>query len=350
MLIVSVDGDGAFRRVVGRTVRGVTDIVDLEGVGGLHHLLPQVDAGVGGLHRVGGHPVGTVPVLEPLDEGLVLRGVHGLVVVPGGQLALDVVRADALDLLLGDGHRHDRHGRSVQPDAVVLAEEGDVGVTVEGVEHRVRPGTLDAVGHGGEVGGAQRGVVLADDLHVVFLGVLLDDEVRGAGEDVVGAEQEERLRALLLPQVVQCGDDLLVGGGTGVEDVVGRFQPLVLHRVEQQRVVALEDRQHRLAGRRGPAAEDGGDAFLLDQSLGTLGEGGGFGRTVLLLDLEFLAEHTAVVVDLLDRHLQGLVDGGLADGHGAGQRVDQADLDRVARGVEAGLCIGGVITGAGSGA
>ena len=85
------------------------------------------------------------------------------------------------------------------------------------------------------------------DLHAVGRGVRLDDLVGGAREDVVAADQEDLLLALLL-EVVQAGDDLLVGGRAGVEDVRRLLQALVLHGVEQQRLVLLEDRQHRPCG------------------------------------------------------------------------------------------------------
>ena len=55
---------------------------------------------------------------------------------------------------------------------------------------------------------------------------------------------------------------------------------------------------------------------------------------------ELLAEHAAGRVDLLDGEQLGVPDGDLADGHGAGQRVEQADLDGVA-GPPAGASLGG---------
>ena len=85
-----------------------------------------------------------------------------------------------------------------QSHALVLPEECHVGVTVEGVEHRVGFGVADLVDDGGEFGGAQRGVVLALDLHAVGRGVGLDDLVGGAREHVVAAYQVDRLRALFL--------------------------------------------------------------------------------------------------------------------------------------------------------
>ena len=99
-------------------------------------------------------------------------------------------------------------------------------------------------------------------------------QVGRAREDVVGAEQVELLllAALLAQQPLDGGQDLLVRRGPGVDDVLGALVALVLHRVEEQAVVLLEDRQHVLAADRGPAAEDRRDLVLEEQLLGLFGE------------------------------------------------------------------------------
>ena len=222
---------------------------------------------------------------------------------------------------------------AVRP-VLVLLEERDVRVAVERVEHGVGVRALHLRDDGGEVGVAQRGVLLALDLHAVRRRVRLDDLVGGLREDVVATHQEEALGALLL-EVVERRHDLLVRRRARVEDVLRRLQALVLDRVEQQRVVALEDRQHRLARRRGPAAEHRGYAVAADQLLGLLGEHRGLGRAVLGHHGELLAEHATCGVDLVGRHLQRVVDRVLADRHRAGTRVQEPDLDRRSRGVDA---------------
>jgi hypothetical protein len=65
----------------------------------------------------------------------------------------------------------------------------------------------------------------------------------------------------------------------------------------------------------------------------------------ILDDLELLAEDAAVGVDLVGREGERVGDGLLGDGHGAGQRVEEADLDGVARGVDAALGGGGLAGG-----
>ena len=221
-----------------------------------------------------------------------------------------------------------------QADVLVLLEERDVGVTVEGVEHRVGAGALELVHDRREVGVAQRGVLLADDLDVVGAGPGDDLLVGRAREDVVGADQED-LRLALLLEVVHAGQDLLVGRRARVEDVRRRLQALVLDRVEQQGVLGLEDGEHRLARRGRPAAEHRGDAVGRDELLGLLREHGRLGGAVLGDDLELLAQDPAVGVDLLGGQVEGVADRLLGDGHGAGQRVEEADLDGVAGRVDA---------------
>ena len=92
---------------------------------------------------------------------------------------------------------------------------------------------------------------------------------------------------------VTAGNDLLVGRRGDVEDVLGRLQALVLDRVVQQAVQLLDDRQDRFATGRGPAAEDRGDLFVLDQQLGLFGERRPVGRAVLDDGHQLLAHDAA---------------------------------------------------------
>ena len=119
----------------------------------------------------------------------------------------------------------------------------------------------------------------------------------------------------------------------------------------------LDDRLDGLAGGRGPAAEDRGDAVLGEQLLGLLREGRPVGGAVFLDVLDLLAEDAAVGVDLVGGHVQHVGDGLLRDRHAAGEGVEEAELDRVAGGVDAALgCRGAgfgrrrVVAGAGAAA
>jgi hypothetical protein len=302
VVVLAVDGDGALGSVEGGAAGRLLDVGHVEGVGLLDHRLVEVERGVRRLHRVGGGLVLAVRRLVGRDELLVLRAVDGLVVVPGGELALEQVGAHRGDLLLGDRHRDHRClGEAL---VEVALEEGHVGVAVDGVEDRVGLGRDDLLDGRTPLGLTELLVLLADDLDVVGGRPLLDLVVGRAREDVVGPDQEERLDVLLGLQVLQARQDLLVGRRAGVEDVRRRLETLVLDGVEEQVVEALEDRQHRLARRGGPAAEDRRDAVGLDELLGLLREDVRLGGAVLLDDLELLAVDAASGVDLVGGHLE----------------------------------------------
>jgi hypothetical protein len=150
--------------------------------------------------------------------------------------------------------------------------------------------------------------------------------------DVVGTGQNPALDALFLGQIVDGRDGLLVRSGTRVKDVARGFFTLVLDRVEQDRIQLFEDRQDRLARRRGPATENGGNLVLRNQLAGLFGEQRPVGSRVDDDGFELLAEHATLLVLLGDEHQHDILEGGLRDGHGAGKRVQNTDLDGVVSG------------------
>ena len=159
------------------------------------------------------------------------------------------------------------------------------------------------------------------------LQVGLEDLVGRARIHVVGAFEHPALHADFLHQVVDRRNRLLVRRGAGVDHVLRRLLALVLHRVEEQAVVLLEHRQHRLPRHRRPAAEDDRDLVLLEQLARLLGEQRPVRRRIDDDRLELPAEQAALLVLLLDQHQDGVLQRRLADGHRAGQRVQDADLD-----------------------
>ena len=315
--------------------------VDVGRAGLLDRLGPHLEADVGGFHRVVGHALGVADEGVPLlDEGVIGIGLDAHEVVPGRQMADQGPGVEAGQLLLADGEGDDRD--LLGGDALVaqLLVEGDVGVAVDGRDHR---GLLALGGEGLHIGddglpvGVTEGRVVLHDVGVGdALGVQEgpQDLVGRARIDVVGAEQHEALgpAAVLAHQVLDRGDRLLVRRGAGVEDVAGTLLALVLHRVEEQAVQLLEDRQDRLARDRGPAAEDGGDLLLLQQLARLLGEERPVGGRIDHHGLDLLAEQPAALVDVVDHHQDGVLQGGLRDRHGAGQRMQDPDLDDVVGG------------------
>ena len=314
---------------------GGDDLVRVRGAGLFHRLDPEIEADVVGLHGVVGHPLGVLGERMPLlDEGGVGGGVHAHEVVPGRQVAHQGLGVDARKLFLahGEGHHRDVLGG----DALVtqFLVEGHVGIAVDGGDHGglLAGGAelLDIGDDGLPVGMTEGGVVDQDVFlrHPFALEVGLQDLVGGAGIDIVGPGQYPALHPLI-HEVVHRRDGLLVGRGAGVEDVLGRFLTLVLHGVEEQAVQFLEDRQHRLAGHRGPAAEDGGHLVLGQQLPRLLGEQGPVGRRVHHHGLELLAQQPTLFVLLRDQHQHGVLQRGLADGHGAGQGMQDTHLDGI---------------------
>src|SRR5699024_561209 len=142
-----------------------------------------------------------------------------------------------------------------------------VGIAIQSVKHGICVGVTHAVGDGGEVGGSQRRVVFADDFHTIGFGVVLDDGICSPWENIIGTDKEKAVQAVFA-QVIKSRDDLLVGGGAGVENIRRGLHALVLHRVEQQGVIALKDGEHCFAGGGGPSTKHGCNAFLLDEALG----------------------------------------------------------------------------------
>ena len=303
VVVFAIDGDRAFGGIERDAVGGAFDVIHGETLRLLDHFLPQVHGGVGGFHRVRGRSVMPVPGFEILHESPVFLVAQSLVVVPCGQLAFDVVRADRGDLFFRDGHGDDGKTARLQTRRLVFLEERDVGITVQRVDHGVSPRGLELIDDGAEVRGTHRRVFLSDDLHAIVFRIGAHDAVRGLGEHIIGSHKEQPSAALLL-EIVESGNDLLVRRRTRIEDIGAGLHAFILQRIEQQRIVRFEHRLHGFAGRGSPSAEHRRHAVLFDQGLGFLREHRRFGLAVLLHDFQFLAEHTALGVDLIDRHMQ----------------------------------------------
>ena len=148
---------------------------------------------------------------------------------------------------------------------------------------------------------------------------------------------------LLLVDPVQAGKDLLGGFLAGVDDVLGLLETFVEGRVVEHAVILFEHRQHRLAGRRGPAAHDRRDLVVDEKLLGLFREGRPIAGAVFLDDLDLAAEDAAGFVDLRDGELFGLDRAGFRNRHGAGGRMQDAAGDfsignRETCGVDRGGC------------
>src|SRR5690606_25080883 len=188
--------------------------------------------------------------------------------------------------------------------------ERHVGIAIDGGDHRgllAGGAELLDVGHDGlPVGMTERGVVDHDVVsgHALGLQVGLENLVGGAGVDIVGTGQHETLdaTALFAHQVIDRGDGLLVGRGTGVEHVLGRFFALILDRVEHHAVELFHHRQYRFAGHRSPTAEDYVDLFLGQQLTGLFREQRPVGSGIHYHGLQLLTQQATFLVLLLHHH------------------------------------------------
>ncbi len=337
-----VHGQGvAARRCEGLPGQGIAHLADVGATGLLDRLRPHVDADIGGFHRVvryrlvGARQALVLGVGLPLgDELLVDRILHRLEVVPGGQVTDQRFGVDAAQLLFADREGDHRHVGGFQALVGQFLVERHVGVAVDGRHHRCLAASGELLDVGDDslvIAVAEGGVDLFD---VRFRHALADQEgaqnlVGGARIDVIGAQQEEALgaAAILAHQVFHRRDGLLVRRGAGVEDVRRELFAFVLHGIEQQAVEFFIDRQHGLARHAGPAAEGHRDLVLGEQLAALLGEQRPVRGRVDHHRLELLAEHAAVGVDLVDGHQRHVLERGLGDGHGAGQRMQDTDLD-----------------------
>jgi len=116
----------------------------------------------------------------------------------------------------------------------------------------------------------------------------------------------------------------------GIENVGGGLLAFALARIEQEAALALDDRQHLLARGRGPAAEDRRDLVLVDELARLLGVELGVGGRVHDDRLDRAAEQPAARALRLDQHDQQFLQRPLASRHGAGQRMQDSDLDGTA--------------------
>jgi hypothetical protein len=98
---------------------------------------------------------------------------------------------------------------------------GSVSAVKQRVEDGVGLGFLDLADNGAELGAAQRHILFARQRYAQCFQLGLDDEIGGAGEDIVGAEQVDALGAQVVDQIFDAGDDLLGGLSAGVDNVRG---------------------------------------------------------------------------------------------------------------------------------
>ena len=342
-MVIGVHHDlKAARRFNSLTVHRLPDGVYVGGAGLGHGLRPHPKADEGGFHRVIRRLVPLLVEVRPhFHERVVFRRLDGLEIIPCRELAGQTARANLEQFAVADRERHHRKGVGVHLLGDQLPVEMRVGVSVDGRYHRgpfsFRTESLDPCDDLAPVGMPERRVDRRDILGCyAFVGEIgAQDLVGGPRIDIVGAEQNPpaNLAAILAHQVADRRNRLLAWRSAGVENVSRAFFALILHGIEQQAVQLLEDRKNRLSGHGGPAAEYDRDLLLREQLARLFGEGVPVRRRIDDDRLQLLAEQPAFFVLIRDHHQDRVLQHGLADGHGAGQGMQNADLDGVFGGV-----------------
>ena len=155
----------------------------------LNQRLPGVNPKVAGFNRIRRYPVFTVSSLVGGHESGVFWGVSRLVVVPGGVVAGDILSTDATDFFFGNAHGN--HGQRFGGEASIfeLFEEGHIAVTVQRVKDRIGFGFLNLADNRAKFRATQRDILFTGQRHAGIFQLRLDDQVGGAGEDIVRTKQ-----------------------------------------------------------------------------------------------------------------------------------------------------------------
>ena len=155
------------------------------------------------------------------------------------------------------------------------------------------------------------------------------DAVGGARIDVIGAKQRNAacFTTILRHQVFNGRDRLLVRRGAGVEHVLGLLFAFILHRVEEQAVQFFKDGQHGFAADRSPAAKGHIHLRHLQQFARLFGEKRPVGSGVHHHGFNTAAKQAATAINAFHHHQHGVAQRGFADRHGAGKRMQHANLD-----------------------
>lgn len=141
-----------------------------------------------------------------------------------------VLGGQTTELILGNREGDDRNILGLDTGVGQLAEEGDIGVTIQSGNHRsvARSAELLDLGHDLLVIGMTEGSIFLDDRSLRdTLGrqILLQHEIRGPGIDVVGANEVELLLSKFVQQIIDARSGLLADGLGGVEMFLDSSSP-----------------------------------------------------------------------------------------------------------------------------
>src|SRR5262245_3028003 len=298
---------------------------------GVHH-------GVIGDALLVGNVMLGAPFLIGFDPLHVLRSLQGHVIVPGRQMPRQRLHIEGLQFNLGKAEGNRRASIGGHTLIGKLFEEGHIAVAVDRVNHRritTSAKTFDFADDGLIILMVEGGIFF---LNISFLHALLQqiesqDFIGGAWIHIVSTDQVKPLfiTPLRTHQKIHGWRGLLIDRGTGIDDVLGAFLTLILYRVEEQTIVALEYGQHRFTTYRRPASKHSGDFILLEEFFGFLSEQVPVGSWIFDEWFYLAAQDTAGSIDLVNGHQYHFFNRRLADGHRATQRMQDADFHGVCR-------------------
>lgn len=179
----------------------------------------------------------------------------------------------------------------------------------------------------------ERGVVL----HDVFIGDPLavqigtQDFVGGTRIDIVRPQKNDTFcrTAIFAHQVINSRNGLLVRRGTGIEHIARAFLAFILNRIEQHAVEFFKYRQNRFARNRGPATENNRNLIFFDQFTCLFGEKRPVRCRVNDHSFDLFAKQTAILVQIIHQHQDGVLERGFRNRHRTRKRVQHTDLDGI---------------------
>ena len=330
---LGVDRQAAHRRVYGHAFQGLDDLFGIARAGLLDGRGIELDAVVG-QNRPHRGCLGTGSLGQPGLE--LLMGIGRRVVPKLVGVGPDVVGIGGAQLA-----RHLVAGDLATGDVDVILEEAegrrllgevDEMVAPQAAGHGLAAGAHDLGDVGVEVGGAQFGPELDDDLGARrMLGQGLDDAV---AEVVAVSIVELDVTDLL---AVHLGDDLRHGVALEVgvrgraEDVGVQFRRRHLDGLgdggDVDHLLLARHFRDGQADARGKAADQYVDAFLGDQLLGRGRSGGRVELGITARRDHFHAKDTAGGIDFVDPHIVAAHGRAAVDGAAARDGIEHADLD-----------------------
>src|SRR6185436_9885570 len=194
-----------------------------------------------------GRLVTAEPLLVPVKKQSIVRRLDTLEVWCGGDMAASDVGSHQPDLAFRGGEAGDRYHLRIKARIAVSLVEIGGGLADNRRKDHVRTAIAYIPHQQAEFRGtrSQIEIMLANDFAVPLTKQLPHDAIGFPRIDVVGTDEIEA-RAVGFEEKVDELDAVLVGRGTGIDDVGRVLEALVEGRIPQEPVAAFDDRENRL--------------------------------------------------------------------------------------------------------